>query len=138
MRETPELPPGFPPGMSYSDFMNLPPEEQMNLHQEMMKRKESSPEGDEADSSTKKIVKNHRFNGLLEWILEREGHDFLIDVDREYIRDAFNHTGLMEKFMSDLNLSEDNMSKTQFKLYLKHLYKSSAPTQENLEDEKYL
>jgi hypothetical protein len=44
-------------------------------------------------------VKNHQFNGLLEWILEREGHDFLIDVDREYIRDAFNHTGLMEKFM---------------------------------------
>jgi len=26
-RETPELPPGFPPGMSYSDFMKLPPEE---------------------------------------------------------------------------------------------------------------
>lgn len=30
------------------------------------------------------------------------------------------------------------MSKTQFKLYLKHLYKSSAPSQESLEDEKYL
>jgi hypothetical protein len=138
LRETPELPPGFPPGMTYSDFMKLPPEEQMSLHQEMMKRKESSPGDDEADSITKKVVKNHQFNGLLEWILEREGHDFLIDVDREYIRDAFNHTGLMDKFMSDLNLSEENMSKTQFKLYLKHLYKSSAPTQENLEDEKYL
>ena len=82
MRETPELPAGFPPGMSYSDFMNLPPEEQMSLHQQMMKRKELSPDGDEAESSTKKVVKNHQINGLLEWILEREGHDFLIDVDR--------------------------------------------------------
>ena len=64
----------------------------------MMKRKESNIDADEADSSTKKVVKNHQFNGLLEWILEREGHDFLIDVDREYIRDIFNHTGLMDKF----------------------------------------
>jgi hypothetical protein len=83
-------------------------------------------------------VKNHRFNGLLEWILEREGHEFLVEVDRQYIKDQFNHTGLMEKFMSDLNLTEETMSRTQFKLYLKHLYKSSAPTQQNLEDEKYL
>lgn len=80
------------------------------------------------EQPTEKVVKRHRFNGLLEWILEREGHDFLIDVDREYIRDKFNHVGLMDKFMSDLNLSEETMSKTQFKLYLKHLYKSSAPT----------
>ena len=57
-------------------------------------------------------MKRHRFNGLLEWILEREGHEFLVDVDRAYIRDQFNQTGLMEKFMGDLNLSEENMSKT--------------------------
>lgn len=90
------------------------------------------------DQPEQKVVKRHRFNGLLEWILEREGHEFMIEVDREYIRDQFNHVGLMEKFMSDLNLTDETMSKTQFKLYLKHLYKSSAPTQANLEDEKYL
>lgn len=127
MMEPPSMPSGFPAGMSYSEFMSLPPEEQMALHQEMMKRKSPS-EGEYSKPENEKTVKNHRFNGLLEWILEREGHDFMIEVDREYIRDAFNHTGLMEKFMSDLNLSEENMSKTQFKLYLKHLYKSSAPT----------
>jgi hypothetical protein len=44
----------------------------------------------------------------------------------------------MEKFMADLNLTEETMSKSQFRLYLKHLYKSSAPSQQNLEDEKYL
>lgn len=107
----------------------------MSLHQEMMKHKSNNSENEYAKD---KVVKNHRFNGLLEWILEREGHDFMLEVDREYIRDAFNHTGLMEKFMGDLNLSEETMSRSQFKLYLKHLYKSSAPTQENLEDEKYL
>ena len=73
------MPSGFPPGMSYSEFMNLPPEDQMTLHQEMIKRNSTSTQ--------QKIVKNHRFNGLLEWILERDGHEFLIEVDREYIRD---------------------------------------------------
>ena len=107
MMEPPTLPAGFPPGMSYSDFMNLPPEQQMTIHQEMMKQKSS-----ELDYAKEKIVKRHRFNSILEWILEREGHEFLVEVDREYIRDQFNHTGLMEKFMSDLNLSEENMSKT--------------------------
>jgi hypothetical protein len=41
----------------------------------------------DSTGTSKKIVKKHRFNGLLEWILEREGHEFLIEVDREYIRD---------------------------------------------------
>ena len=57
------------------------------------------------------MVKRHRFNGLLEGILERDGHEFMIDVDREYIRDQFNHVGLMDKFMGDLNLSSETMSK---------------------------
>ena len=67
--------------------------------------------GDE-EFQKQKIVKNHRFNGLLEWILEREGHDYLVEVDREYIRDHFNHHGLMEKFMHDLSLTDETMSRT--------------------------
>jgi hypothetical protein len=32
MDHQPALPSGFPPGMSYSDYMNLPPEDQLNIH----------------------------------------------------------------------------------------------------------
>lgn len=57
-----------------------------------------------------KQVKKHHYNGLLEWILERDGHEFLVEVDREYIIDKFNHVGLCEKFVNDLNIPKDNMS----------------------------
>lgn len=31
---------------------------------------------------------------MLEWILDRDGHEFLIQVDRSFIKDKFNLTGL--------------------------------------------
>lgn len=51
-----------------------------------------------------KKLKWKRFKGLIEWICDREGHDFLIAVDRSYIRNSFNHFGLKEKFFSELNI----------------------------------
>jgi hypothetical protein len=42
--------------------------------------------------------------------LNREGHEFLVAVDREYIIDKFNHYGLREKFMKELNTSQENLS----------------------------
>ena len=44
---------------------------------------------------------------MLEWILDREGHEFLIPVDRAYIKDKFNLTGLKEKFINELNAKDD-------------------------------
>ena len=90
------------------------------------------------DQQNPKKVKGKRYNGLLEWIMDRDGHEFLVDVDREFIRDKFNYHGLREKFIDELNISPENMSERQFQIYIKHLYKAAAPTQENLQDEKYL
>jgi len=70
--------------------------------------------------------------------MDRDGHEFLVDVDREYIRDKFNLFGIREKFIDELNIPKENMSEKQFSLYIKHLYKASAPTPENAQDEKYL
>lgn len=50
------------------------------------------------------IKKGKRYKGLLEWICDREGHEFMIEVDRSYIRNSFNHTGLMKKFYEELNI----------------------------------
>jgi hypothetical protein len=70
--------------------------------------------------------------------LEREGHEYLVDIDRSYIKDYKNHYGLKEKLISELNLKSSEMSEKQFKFYIRHLYKSGAPTKEDLVDEKYL
>lgn len=32
----------------------------------------------------------------MEWILERDGHEFLVDVDRAFIREANNLIGVRE------------------------------------------
>ena len=50
-----------------------------------------------------------------------------------------NHIGLMDKFYQELNISVDKAnSERRFDQYLKHLYKSAAPTPQHLQDEKYL
>lgn len=77
-------------------------------------------EGGRGKSKTK--VKPKKYNGLLEWILEREGHEFLVAVDRSYIHDKFNIVGLKEKFMKELNVKPDNLSDKDFNRFIKHLY----------------
>ena len=54
-----------------------------------------------------KKIKAKRYKGLIEWICDREGHEFLIDVDRSYIRNPMNHFDLKEKFFEELNIQCD-------------------------------
>ena len=41
---------------------------------------------------------------MIEWICDRDGHEFLIDVDRSYIRNSVNHFGVKDKFFKELNI----------------------------------
>ena len=85
-------------------------------------------DGTQIDPNNPKKIKAKRYKGLLEWICDREGHEFLVEVDRSYIRDPMNHIGLMQKFYDELNISvEKCQQKKKFDLYLKHLYKAAAP-----------
>ena len=46
-------------------------------------------------NNPKKIIKKgKRFAGLLEWILDRDGHEFLCEVDRSFLKDKSNLIGL--------------------------------------------
>ena len=91
------------------------------------------------DPTNPKKIKAKRYKGLLEWICDREGHEFLVEIDRSYIRNPMNHTGLMKKFFEELNIQVDkSQQKSRFDLYLKHLYKAAAPSAQHLQDEKYL
>ena len=57
-----------------------------------------------------KKAKAKRFNGLLEWIIERDSHEFLVAVDRKFIKDKFNHIGLYKKFLDEAHVKEENLS----------------------------
>ena len=60
--------------------------------------------------NSKKIIKRgKKYKGLLEWILDRDGHEFLIEVDRTFLRDKMNFIGLRESFMSQLNIPKDKL-----------------------------
>ena len=42
--------------------------------------------------------------------MDREGHEFLVEVDREFIKDKFNIYGIREKFYEELNIPKENMN----------------------------
>ena len=41
---------------------------------------------DEDIDPLKRPTKAKKYNGLLEWVLDQEGHEFLVEVDRSFIK----------------------------------------------------
>ena len=39
--------------------------------------------------------------GGIQWYCSLEGHDFLVEIDEEFIKDSFNLYGLRKKFNKD-------------------------------------
>lgn len=58
---------------------------------------------DEEVDPLKRPVKPKKFNGLIEWVLAQEGHEFLIDVDRSFIKNKENLIGLKEKLSEEMS-----------------------------------
>lgn len=52
----------------------------------------------EGGSPGKQKVKAKRFKGLLEWILDRDGNEYLAEVDRAFLKDSQNLAGVKEQF----------------------------------------
>ena len=50
-----------------------------------------------------KKVSPVKFNGLLEWIVQQDGHEFLVEVDRAFIKDKLNLIGIREQLCRDLD-----------------------------------
>lgn len=87
------------------------------------------------DFDSKAKVKAKRYPGLLEWILDREGHEFLVGVDRAFLKDKGNLVHVKETFEE---YQAKQLTDNQFWQYVRHLYKAKAPSPEQLQDEKYL
>lgn len=65
--------------------------------------------------------------GWIQWFCALEGHEFLCEIDEDFIRDPFNLQDINEKF-----------SKEIFKSSLKMILTPQQPSEEDLGDEAFL
>jgi len=63
----------------------------------------------------------------IKWFCALEGHEFLVEIDDEFIRDQFNLYGLQALF-----------PKEKFKTCIKMILSPLAPNEEDLADEHFL
>ena len=65
--------------------------------------------------------------GWIKWFCGLEGHEFLVEIDEDFIRDQFNLYGLQVSFPKD-----------KFKTCLKMILSPLAPNEEDLADEHFM
>lgn len=65
--------------------------------------------------------------GWIQWFCSLEGHEFLAEIDEEFIKDSFNLYGLQALFPKD-----------KFKTCIKMILSPLAPNEEDLADEHFL
>jgi casein kinase II subunit beta len=65
--------------------------------------------------------------GWIHWYCTLEGHEYLVEVDEEFIKDPFNLYGLSGSFAQ--------MSKDKMKHLVKMILSPTSPNEEDLADE---
>lgn len=65
--------------------------------------------------------------GWIQWFCSLEGHEFMVEVDEEFIRDPFNLHGL-----------QTNISKQKFKTCMRMILSPQAPNEDDLNEEAFL
>lgn len=65
--------------------------------------------------------------GWIQWFLSLEDHEFLLEIDKEFIEDKMNLIGIRESF-----------SKERYKECLKLILSSKVPMEEDLQNQKFL
>jgi hypothetical protein len=89
---------------------------------------------DSGDSSSKNNgAKPIEIKRWLQWYLALEDHDFLVEVEREFISDKFN---LIK--MRDSCGNPPPMSKRRFKESLRLILSRKVPSEEDLQNPQYL
>ena len=68
--------------------------------------------------------------GWFQWFCSLEGHEYMVEVDNDYIRDPFNLYGLQAQMT--------NLSKEKFKQCIKMILSPQSPNEEDLADEQFL
>lgn len=65
--------------------------------------------------------------GWIQWFCSLEGHDFLVEIEEEYIKDNFNLYGLKKRFKTD-----------RYSTCIKMILSNYSPTEEDLTNEEFL
>nr|AKJ66200.1 casein kinase II beta-3 [Euplotes octocarinatus] len=65
--------------------------------------------------------------GWIQWFCSLEGHDFLLEIEEDYIKDYFNLFGLKKRFKTD-----------RYSTCLKMILSNYSPTEEDLQNEEFL
>jgi hypothetical protein len=74
------------------------------------------------DMAFNKMPQQPQFAGWIQWYLSLEDHDFLIEVDKDFINDKFNLIKLKDHFPS----------KERFKECLRLILSNKVPNEEDL------
>ena len=105
---------------------------------------DSGEEQVDADKLSEEMHGPHN-DGWIQWYCTVDGNQFLLQIEPEYIRDAFNLFGLLKQMNilqalnnlgSDLPLKK--ISRDRFKKCLNMILSPIAPNQEDLADEGFL
>ena len=65
--------------------------------------------------------------GWIRWNCTLEGHEYMVEIDEEYIKDPFNLYGLQTQF--------PQITKDKFRHLVKMILSPSSPNEEDLADE---
>jgi len=65
--------------------------------------------------------------GWIQWFCSLEGHDFLVEIEEEYIKNCFGFYGLKKRFKSD-----------RYATSIRMILSNYSPTEEDLQNEDFL
>ena len=65
--------------------------------------------------------------GWIQWFCSLEGHEFMVELDEEFIRDPFNLHGL-----------QTSIPKQKFKTCMRMILSPQAPNEDDLNEEAFL
>ena len=75
--------------------------------------------------------------GWIQWYCSLEGHDFLVEIDEEFIKDSFNLYGLRKKFSKE-RYEYAAATHPPRSALIKMILSNSSPNEEDLQNEEFL
>ena len=107
--------------------------QQMMLAQQQQQQNQYNSESDEElqdDGNFSDDPVNSAMMGWIQWFCSLEGHEFMVEVDVEFIRDPMN--------LKQLQAQLPNLSQDRLRTCLKMVVSPQAPSDEDLTDEAFL
>lgn len=106
-------------GMAFNQMMLADPNLDLNFQQMGI-----SPE---------QMMKPPMLTGWIQWFISLEDHDFLLEIDVDFINDKMNLLKLREEYQST-QLQQKNMEDDRYRECLRLIKSSKVPNEEDLQN----